>query len=208
MVIIMDTSKDNLYGLILTGGKSSRMKRDKAMLNYHGVDQIKYCSDLLKKYCGSVFLSNREDQKDTEGYKGYQQIHDRKPYVDIGPLGGILSAMTLYPDVNWLILACDLPYVDQSLVEILLKKRDPLNIVTAFKSAHDDLPEPLFAIYESTSINTLKNSFEKGINCPRKILLNSTIDLLELPNIQALDNINNPEEFEITKRSLKNRDIK
>ncbi len=189
-------SKNNfLYGLILVGGKSSRMKTDKASLEIHGKKQSLHCFELLNKFCQQTFLSNRQEQAGLGGQKGLPQIHDEEPFLNIGPLGGILSAMKKYPDAAWLVLACDLPYVDEKTIQYLINYRNPKKMATAFKSVHDGLPEPLCAIYEPNNLKYFKKFVNEGIHCPRKILMQADVELLVPPSVKALENVNNPEEY-------------
>ena len=187
-------SKIPLHGLILAGGKSTRMKKDKSLLEYHGKKQVVYCFDLLSQFCDQVFISNRKDQSRLAAYKKLPQIHD--VFVGIGPLGGILSALTRYPEVAWLVLACDLPFVDESAIKILIKKRDFSRTATAYRSAHEpNLPEPLCAIYEPKALVQLLQFLAQGIQCPRVILLRCDTRLIaQRPGI-SLDNVNNPQEY-------------
>lgn len=188
------TSQD-LYGLVLVGGKSTRMKQEKAALKYHGQEQSVYCFNLLERFCPKVFLSNRREQKEFKGQKDLPQIHDTVPFLDIGPLGGILSAMKKYPKASWLVLACDLPFIDKNILQYLIDHRNPAKIATAFRSTRGGLPEPLCAIYESHGQKKLKEFLKQGIRCPRKILINSDRQLLTSPFKKALDNINYLEEY-------------
>jgi len=197
-----------LYGLVLAGGKSSRMKTDKAALNYHGVTQLKHTHDLLCKFCSSVFVSVREEQQNEKAYQNLALIFDTEPFFNIGPLGGILSAMHKYPHVSWLVLACDLPFVTKEAISYLMTHRDLTKIATAYISAHDRLPEPLCAIYEKEGQEILLRFLKKNIHCPRKILSQSNAHLLELQNQAALDNINDPQEYDQAKKKICNHKAK
>ena len=192
-----------LYGLVLVGGKSTRMKTDKAFLEFHGKIQSVYCYELLSEYCEKVFMSNRKDQREDTGQKGFPQIHDQEPFLGIGPLGGILSAMTTYPDVSWIVLACDLPFVTEKTIHWLIDNRDPAKQATAYQSTHDGLPEPLCAIYESHALKDLLAYFQNQKTCPRKFLINSNVELLKQTDTISLDNINNPEEYRNALKILK-----
>ena len=199
-----------LYGLVLVGGKSERMKKDKSLLNYHGQPQSRYCFDLLSKFCDRVYLANRKTQAQLPGQKGLPQIHDLKKYAEIGPLAGILSAMSRYPKVAWLVLGCDLPFVRKKTLQTLIQKRDPRRIATAYRSAYgDQRPEPLCAIYEPKGKRRLESFLKKDIVCPRKILMNSDTKLLRPLDKKSLDNINDPHEYRqalsILKRHERNR---
>ena len=191
----------HIYGLVLTGGKSTRMKQDKASLEYHGKKQSVAAFELLSSLCEKVFISNRKDQANDDGQKNFLQIHDLPIYEGIGPMAGILSAMTQYPGVAWLILACDLPFVDKKTLEYLIKHRNPQKVATAFISTADNLPEPLCAIYEPHSQDLAITFFNTGKTCPRKFLINSDVELLKQPDPKALINVNTPQEYENIKKN-------
>ena len=195
-----------LYGLVLTGGKSRRMHHDKSALVYHGKEQSVYCYELLSLFCDKVFLSNRRDQANEAGHKGYPQIHDTPPYLDKGPIGGILSAMNYDPKVSWFILACDLPFVNSNTVEYLTERRDSEKLATSFLNNEGTRPEPLCAIYEAKSKAALESYFQKGNLCPRQFLIsiNSDARLLKQLEPHELDNINLPEEYQAALNHLRN----
>ena len=190
-----------LYGLVLTGGASTRMRKDKASLKFHGKAQAAYCYELLGKFCSKVFISNRKEQKNSPGQKRFPQIHDQAPYLNIGPLGGILSAMTKFPNVDWLVLACDLPFVNEETIHYLIVHRNSKKTATAFISTYDNLPEPLCTIYERHARELMIDHLNSAKTCPRKFLINADVELINQMNPQSLDNINNPQEY---KEALKN----
>lgn len=191
-----------LNGLVLAGGQSRRMKKDKSLLEYHGKKQTEFCYGLLKPFCAQVFLSNRQDQSDLEGHRGLPQLHDM--FTGIGPLGGILTALKTYPDAAWLVLACDLPFVGKGVLERLVQRRNPFKTATAYESAKDNgQPEPLCAIYEPKSIFCLMQFFASGRICPRTILRHSDITLLPPFGGNTLENVNDPAEYAQAIRNLK-----
>ena len=180
-------------GLILTGGKSRRMGRDKGQINYHGRSQVEYSFDLLSSFCHEVYVSCREDQKNLSHLNSFSQIHDR--YLGMGPTGGILSAFEHDRESAWLVLACDLPYVDSQTIEKLFKSRNPFKMATCFKNATRGFAEPLCTIYEPKARGELLRWLSIGKTCPRKTLMNSNINLLELNHAGELNNINTPDEY-------------
>ena len=193
--------RNPIYGLVLTGGKSTRMNRDKALLEYHGRTQAEHCYELLSKYCAEVFISNRQDQKMARGQRHLPQIHD--VFKDFGPLGGILTALQKKPATAWLVLACDLPFIDDETIENLIQGRNPYKMATAYKSSLHGFPEPLCAIYEPKSIHRLFQFLSLGYKCPRKVLINSDVHLLVSPNIRALKNVNTVSEYEQVRNQIK-----
>jgi molybdopterin-guanine dinucleotide biosynthesis protein A len=183
--------ESNLYGLVLTGGKSRRMGEDKALLSYHGKPQVEYVYELLSQFCEKVFLSKRSEQ---QSYNNLPAINDLEEFKDLGPLGGIASAMKTHPNASWLILACDLPFIDGNALSELLKNREANKFATAFISSHDNLPEPLCAVWEKNSFNQILEYLKQDIRCPRKVLIKSQTHLIEQKDPQWLENANTPEE--------------
>jgi molybdopterin-guanine dinucleotide biosynthesis protein A len=182
-----------IYGLVLAGGRSTRMQRDKAALHYHGRTQLEWAMGLLGPYVERAFVSVRPDQAHDPVRAKFAQILDR--HDDLGPIAGIVAAQDAHPDVAWLVLACDLPYLEAGTLEHLLHSRQPRRQATAYRSSHDGLPEPLCAIYEPASRPVIAAYVGSGRQCPRKFLIKADVNLLEQPNPRALDNVNTPEEY-------------
>jgi molybdenum cofactor guanylyltransferase len=192
------TAAAPVYGLVLAGGHSTRMQRDKATLTYHGRTQLEWAMSLLEPRVGKAFVSVRPGQSDTVRAR-FEQIVDTRD--GLGPIAGILAAQARYPEAAWLVLACDLPFLDGVTLDYLLAARDPARQATAFRSSHpghpkhNGLPEPLCAIYEPSSREPILAHIAAGRDCPRKFLINADIKLLDQPNSRALDNVNTPEEY-------------
>ncbi|MCS7049922.1 MAG: molybdenum cofactor guanylyltransferase, partial [Verrucomicrobiae bacterium] len=77
-----------------------------------------------------------------------------------------------------------------------LARRNPAAYATAYRSAQDGLPEPLCAIYEPAIGRKLAELRARGVTCPRRALQALGVPLLELPDPHALDNVNEPVEWE------------
>lgn len=192
-----------LYGLVLAGGRSTRMKRDKAVLQYHGRSQLERAMDLISPLVSRAFVSVRPDQQGDPLRARFPQIADRAlpsaPFTSEraleGPIAGIYAAQAEHPDVAWLVLACDLPFLDERTLQHLVESRQPDRVATAYRSSHDGLPEPVCAIYEPQSREALASYVATGKHCPRKFLIQADIALIEQPDPRALDNVNTPEEY-------------
>ncbi|HET9474056.1 MAG TPA: NTP transferase domain-containing protein [Steroidobacteraceae bacterium] len=183
-----------LYGLVLAGGRSTRMQRDKATIEYRpGETQLDAVMKMLRPRVARAFVSVRPDQRADATRSAWEQIVDRGD-VD-GPIAGISAALGEHPDAAWLVLACDLPFVDAQTLDTLIAARDRGGDATAFRSSHDGLPEPLCAIYEPGARASLAAHIASGRNCPRKYLINAKTRLLEQPNPRALDNVNTMSEY-------------
>jgi molybdenum cofactor guanylyltransferase len=183
-----------LYGLVLAGGRSTRMGRDKAALPYGDqTPQLERAVALLGKHVQRVFVSVRADQADDPLRARFAQIKDR--HENIGPIAGLLAAQAQHPQAAWLVLACDLPLLDDASLTHLVGARAVARAATAYRSSHDGLPEPLCAIYEPRSREAVSAWVAAGEQCPRRFLNSTDTTLLDEPNPRALDNINTPREY-------------
>jgi molybdopterin-guanine dinucleotide biosynthesis protein A len=189
-------AKPVLNGLILAGGKSTRMGFDKGTVNLHGKQQRYYMADLLKTFCQEVYISGRPGQQQ-EIDAAYPIIEDT--FTGLGPYGAILSAFREQPDAAWLVIACDLLLMDESTLRNLVAWRNVSSVATAYHSPVTNFPEPLIAIWEPKSYPILLSFLAQGYSCPRKVLINSDITLLNAPQQEALTNVNTPEELEKVK---------
>jgi molybdopterin-guanine dinucleotide biosynthesis protein A len=183
-----------VYGLILAGGSSSRMRRDKAALEYRGKTQLDRTFELLARHVSPVFVSVRAGQTADTTRAQRPMIVDS--VAGEGPIVGIRSALAAHPHAAWLVLACDLPFLSDAALSQLLRARDASGLATAFRSAYDGLPEPLCAIWEPAAAAALAAHQDGGGNCPRKFLIRHAVPLLDPIDERALDNVNTPEEYE------------
>ena len=166
-----------VYGLVLAGGQSRRMGADKALLVNNGQSQLARTMDIVGGVTERAFVSTRAQQSEETERSKFDQIIDR--YDDFGPVAGVLSAMDAHPDVDWLIVACDLPNISTGTLTELLSHRGAGKPFIAYRSVHNGLPEPLCAIYCEGSEAIVRDHAEQGIRCPRKIMINSDSHLID-----------------------------
>ena len=196
-----------LKSLILVGGKSQRMGIDKADLNYHGKPQSQILVDILRGCNTPPHVSCRAEQ--AVDFMMDLAAEDvpiiADTFLELGPFGAILSAFRHDPNAAWLVVACDLPLLDAETLQFLIKNRNLSAVATAFKSPQSEgsFPEPLITIWEPRAYPILLSFLAQGISCPRKVLINSDIELLNAPNIEALMNVNTPEEKALIELKIK-----
>ena len=184
-----------VQGLVLAGGKSIRMGTDKGTLDFYGKNQRDIAIELLEKQNLKTFLSIRGDQEINIENK----ITDK--FVGLGPFGAICSAFQENPNTAWLVLATDLPFVNSETVKLLLKHRNPSKAATTIKGKNKQFPEPLITIWEPKSYKLLLNYLSQGYSCPRKVLINSDVEIVEIDD-KYIRNINTPEEFEVAHKEI------
>lgn len=184
-----------LNGLVLIGGKSTRMNKDKSKLVYHdNLPQHEYLTNLLAGYCENVFVSARDEAQAAE----YNNDVITDKFIGLGPYGGILSAMQSNPNSAWLVVAVDLPYLDEATISNLVTNRNTSKAATCFIDPKNEFPEPLITIWEPRAYPILLEFLAKGYSCPRKALINSDVEVIFERDVKALTNVNTPEELEET----------
>ena len=192
-----------LFGLVLAGGASSRMQADKAALAYGARPQLAVAFDLLMPRVERAYVSARPDQAGDPLRARYPLIVDGG--TGRGPIAGIIAAQARHPEAAWLVIACDLPLLDDVTLVELIARRDPGRLATAFRSATDGLPEPLCAIYEPASRAAILDHVAAGRDCPRKFLMTHDALLIEPRISAALENANTPAEAAAARAVLARR---
>ena len=173
-----------INGLILSGGLSTRMGEDKRLIKYHDKTQEQYLFDLLTPYCSEVYVSiNQSQQTDLP------HIFDLNLSVK-SPIVGIVSAFDKNSETAWLVVACDMPFINQEVIEHLIKHRNPEKFATAFENPEEHFPDPLLTIYEPKIYEKLQEAINQGKKSPMKVLQNLEIELLEVFDNKILMNIN------------------
>lgn len=187
----LENKLPSINGLVLAGGQSTRMKRDKGEIQYFGKNQKDYMYDLLENVTEKTFYSVRQEQVSNDSDK---MVIDS--FSGLGPYGAILSAFRTNPNTAWLVTACDQPFITNETLEILISKRNPSKVATAFYNPDTDFPEPLITLWEPRAYSHLLHFLSLGYSCPRKVLINTDIEIIHLDDPSVLKNVNTPEEYE------------
>lgn len=195
-IILFEIKKAPLKALILTGGKSTRMGEDKSEIYYHGVPQHKYLSQIFEELAIPAFISCRVEQE-----PNYENPVITDKFSNLGPYGAILSAFQSDSNAAWLVIACDMPLIEKEDVLNLVSNRNSIKFATAILNPATNFPDPLFTIWEPKAYLNLLSFLSLGYSCPRKVLINSDIEQIEISNPEILNNVNTPEDRE----SIKNR---
>lgn len=180
-----------LNGLILTGGRSTRMGQDKSQLVYHEKPQREHLTDLLKPYCSVVFWSVNVAQ--AAELVDSEQLRIVDAFDIPSPLNGILSAFQYDPEAAWFVVACDMPLLTVQSLDALVKGRNQTKLATVFYDSDGRLPEPLLGIYEPDFGPILQQAVANGVYSPRQMLQQNDVQLLTAPDVRELLNVNDPE---------------
>lgn len=185
--------KNPIYGLVLTGGKSQRMQRDKALLEYQGKPHAQFIYEALTPYCEKVFISARQDQWHNTPLASLPTLIDQQDSV--GPFAGILTALETYPQVNWLIMACDLAYFQPKMIEKLINHARYNVVATCYQNQDQGFPEALCGLYTPLALKLFQKAKKAKIYCPVKILQMGDYHLISPDQPLDIANINTPDEY-------------
>lgn len=192
---IVKSKIPKLNGLVLAGGQSTRMGKDKGSLKYYGKEHSLYLQDLLKPLVNQNYLSLKQNTE-----KNQNIIEDR--FYDLGPFGAICSAFMHKPNEAFLVLATDLPYIDKDFLEDLINKRDSSKLATAVIGEDNKFPEPLICIWEPKAYPVLMQYLSQGISCPRKVLINEGVKCIRVKE-KYITNVNENLEYINVLKELK-----
>ena len=157
-----------LAGLVLAGGHSRRMGRDKALLDIDGNPQIVRAVATIQALGIETFVSLRRAQTTAARQARVPILHDR---IEAGPMGGIRRAFEERPDHAWLVLAVDLAAVLPRTLRRLAAERRPEEGIpaVAFRGV-DGGVEPLCTIFEPTAAPAIKEAVAAGSLSVRDLL--------------------------------------
>jgi molybdopterin-guanine dinucleotide biosynthesis protein A len=179
----------NITGVIMAGGKSSRMGKDKGLLLFRGNPLVQYAIDLLKPFCSGLFISTAN-----EAYAqfGIPLVKDDIP--DCGPMGGIYSALKASNTNYIFVLACDMPFVSSITIQTLLN--EVANCECVIPNVNGKL-EPLCAIYSKSMIPLLKEKLEKSELALYQLIADSNSKMVYFDtDLHVFNNCNTPNELD------------
>lgn len=164
-IVISSMSEINkpklLMGIVLAGGKSSRMHTDKAFITYHTQPQLYHLYYQLKLFCNEVCISCNTNQKLLIN-KAYQYISDIATQDDCGPIVAIISVMEKYRDLSYMLIACDYPFLTINNIQQLKEAWQVSNRTVCFYNNETGFIEPLLAIYDAKDLPALKQFYKNG----------------------------------------------
>jgi molybdopterin-guanine dinucleotide biosynthesis protein A len=188
--------------IILSGGKSSRMGTNKALLKINEKTNIERITDTLKMSFNDIILvtNNPEHYQ----FLGLQMVTDI--YPDQGPLAGIHAGLLASKfDVNF-IAACDMPFVSGELAEVLVNQCGDYDAVIPIINGRQ---HPLFAVYQKRVTEEIAHSIEAGRLRIKQLLEQLHVKYVTEENLQAycsndlervFFNMNHPNEYENAKK--------
>ncbi len=156
------TREEPVYGLVLCGGESRRMGRDKAQVEFGGRTLLERAFATLESVCDEVWLASGPAPRYVA--LGRREVLDHRP-AGSGPLAGVeagLWALRARAEEGWLVaLACDMPGVDEPLVRGLLQRAgdERLDLLCL---ASERGPEPLAGVWSGRMLESVRAALDAG----------------------------------------------
>jgi len=151
----MKMVKEEITGIILSGGKSSRLGEEKGLADFNGKPLIQYAIDILQAVCDKIIISAN---KQLDGYAAFGNEIVEDQVKDIGPMGGLMACLERSDTRYNFVISCDTPFVPSDLFPFLLESIE--NFQIAAPVHHDNYIEPLCAVYATNVIWHLQQCIE------------------------------------------------
>lgn len=190
----------NITGIVLAGGKSSRMGTDKGMIKINGKKFVDHIVAALAPSVNEIIIIANNDNYNNLGYKVYSDIIKNR-----GPLGGIYTGLVNSETENNMIVSCDIPFISDALINYIIRLSAKADItVPVFKGN----TQPLCAVYTKRITNEIydliKNNDLKIHNVLRHFITQEIYITKhqKFYNDKLLMNINTPEELKKQKETV------
>lgn len=197
--------QSEIAGFILAGGESSRMGRDKALLEFEGVPLLTRTARLVESVVAAppAVIGNPASYRSF----GLRMIADDWPGA--GPLGGIATALRVSSTAWNLIVACDLPYLTREwLAYVAARASDSLGDAVLAMNAKG--AEPLCAMYHKRCEGVIRAELAGGTRKVTDGLRQLVVEMIGPLEWKSFDssgllfkNMNSPEDYEEAKSRLR-----
>jgi len=169
-------------GVILAGGKSSRMGTDKSFVTYKGKKLIQYAIETLTPICDEVLISSNNNKYSEFGLPVIEDV-----YKDKGPLAGLHAACKFASNERILVLPCDNPEVTIAVFQKLIEYS---SLYDAVIPVHALGKEPLIACYKKSIYSNIEKSIEKNQLKLYSFLETITVKAVSFDALSLFKNIN------------------
>jgi molybdenum cofactor guanylyltransferase len=182
--------RENATAVILAGGASRRMGRDKSMMPVGNRPMIEHIYRQLEPNFQEVLISCAETGK--YSFLGAQEVPDE--VLGQGPLMGIVSALSASANDLCAVVACDIPEVDMPLLRRMLRTAEGFDAVVP--RSEGKRHEPLFAVYSKSILPVAREAIAAGRRKVDAIYESCNIRFLELDAETQLHNINTEDDYQ------------
>lgn len=182
----------SITGIVLAGGKSSRIGSDKGFLMLDGKCFMEHIINSLKPLVSDILIVSDNPNYDVFGHKRIEDV-----IKDSGPVAGIYSGLCASETAYNLVLSCDVPLIKTEILVKLIEAIDDTSEVIQVESNNRMMP--LIALYKKATTDVFKNALdndERRLQIVLNLLKTKNI-LLESHEIYTTINVNTPNELKI-----------
>ena len=183
-------NKTKATAIIMAGGKSKRMGRDKSMLLINGEPVIKHIYEQLLPHFDQVLVSSDNVSKYT--FLGARVVPDE--VTGKGPLIGIASAIRVSANDANFVIACDIPQIDISFVQQMVKKSKGFDAV--MPKTGPSKYEPLFAVYKKSTLAAIDRSIAAGNYKIIDPISDCKVNYIDMSSTGQIENLNTMKDYQ------------
>ena len=187
---------EDISAAIMAGGRSTRMGTDKGLVLFQGKPMIGHVIERVMNVTDRIAIVTNDPG--SYSHFGYPTIQDI--YQGMGPLGGIQAALNHLVEAYLLVVACDMPWLQISLLEHMISLRTEGDVIVP---RWTKFPEPLHAIYSKKCLGPVTESLELDIRKVVGFYGKVSVRYVDREEIQQFDphgrsfaNINTPDDIE------------
>lgn len=178
---------NRITGIVIAGGKSSRMGSNKALVMYKGKRLVDNAIQVVQNYTETILISSNVSIPNTI----FSIIPD--DIKNIGPIGGLFSSLKASnTDIN-IVIPCDVPHIETNLYKILIDNSD--NVDAVIPRLPNGKLEPLIACYNKSIIPIIEKSINSGDYKLVNLLQKLNVKYIDVANIKQFKNINTPTDL-------------
>ncbi len=183
------TVKMAATAIILAGGDSRRIGKDKGMLPIKGQPIIKHILEQLRPYFTKILISSNDSSR--YDFPGVEVVADRT--AGCGPLMGIASALRVSASELNFVIACDIPEVDMELVRMMVRQGRDFDAVVPVTGP--SRYEPVFAVYNKGLLGAMEATLASGNNRIMEAVKHASVKYVDLMGGGKFGNINTAEDY-------------
>ena len=178
---------NSVTGIVIAGGKSSRMGTNKALMKYSGKMLIEHAISIIEPLSNQIIISSNEPLLQLK----YNNITDK--INDVGPIGGLYSCL-MESNTNFnIVIPCDAPHIESNLYKLLIENSE--NVDAVIPRLPNGKLEPLVACYSKSIIPVIESSINSGDYKLVNLLSKLKVKYIDINNINQFKNINTPKDI-------------
>jgi len=180
--------KTEITGVVLAGGKSTRMGEDKSTMLFQNQQLIQYSINVLEPFCKEILISSNNNK---HHHFNHKIIPDE--YTDIGPIAGLYSALKNITTNYLFILPCDSPKVTSQFIQYLISEID--NRYDILVPQYNHFLEPLFAIYHKRTLTLIEQQIKEKDYKLKHLLQQANTKIVDVEDSNCFVNINTKKDY-------------